>query len=246
MTTFSVPDTAALLLEARRARRPVAIPQPGPASPAEAFAVQDAVAASLGPAAAWKVGKGGTAAPIAASLVRPSPCTWPAGEFLRIGIEAEIALRIGRDLGFGPIPPGEDEIRSAIAAIHPAIEIVDSRFDTWPVPNPLWALADNQNNGGFVYGTEGRPWDGAPLASAEVTVTVDGRPIFSEQGSNPAGEPFPLLVWLVAHLAGRGERLPAGSLVTTGSLCGILWVEAGAEVVAEIAGLGRVELRLPG
>lgn len=245
MTAFSIPDAAARLVAARRTRRPITMPEVGPAYAEEAFAVQDAVAAALGPVAAWKVGRGGTAAPIAASLVRPSPCAWPAGEFMRIGIEAEIAFRIGRDLGFGPTPPGEDEIRSAIAAIHPAIEIVDSRFDAWPVADPLWALADNQSNGGFVYTTEGRSWDGSALGQAEVTVAVDGMPAFSGTGTNPGGEPFPLLVWLVGHLAGRGGGLAAGTFVTTGSFCGILWVEPGAEVVAEIAGLGRVELRLP-
>ncbi|WP_375458272.1 2-keto-4-pentenoate hydratase [uncultured Enterovirga sp.] len=245
MTAFSVADAAARLIEARRTRRPIALPEAGPTSTDEAFAVQDAVAASLGPAAAWKVGRGGTAAPIAASLVRPSPCIWPAAELLRIGIEAEIAFRIGRDLGFGPTPPGEDEIRSAIASIHPAVEIVDSRFDIWPVPDRFWALADNQSNGGFVYGPDGNVWDGSPLGSADATVTVDGEPIFSERGTNPGGEPFPLLVWLVGHLAGRGSGLPAGSFVTTGSLCGILWVEPGAEVVANVGDVGRVELRLP-
>jgi len=245
VTSFSAPNAAAALLEARRSRTPIPLASPGPASQAEAFAVQDAVAAGLGPAAAWKVGGGGTAAPIAATLVRPSPCCWPAAEFLRIGIEAEIAFRIGRDLP-GPDAPGPDQVRDAIASIHAAIEIVDSRFDTWPVPDPLWALADNQNNGGFVYEPTGRPWRGVPLERAHVTLSVDGCDVVAGEGRNPGGDPFRLLVWLAGHLAGRAGGLKAGTFVTTGSLTGITFVDPGAAVAVDIAGIGRVELTVPG
>ena len=245
--TFSVDRAAAALLEARRTRRPIAVAPEGPADVAQAFAVQEMVARSLGPAAAWKVGTSGpgqphTRAPLAVPLVRPSPCHWPASEFLRIGIEVEIAFRIGRHLS-SPSPDAE-EIRTAIDAIHAVIEIVDSRFDTWPVPDPLWALADNQNNGGLVYAPQGRNWDGRDLSSAEVELTIDGASAFSGRGTNPAGDPFALLVWLAGHLADRGG-LPAGTLVTTGSLTGILFVEPGASVAAEVDGVGRVEVTFP-
>ncbi len=246
---FSVEAAAAALLAARRTRVAIPLPERGPAGPDEAFAVQARVASSLGPAAAWKVGGPGktgpyTAAPIAASLVRPSPCIWPAGEFLRRGIEVEIAFRIGRDLPAGE-PPAADAVRAAIGSVHAAIEIADSRFDTWPVPDPLWALADNQSNGGFVYEPEGRPWAGEPLGRAAVTLTVDGETAFSGEGVNLAGDPFALLVRLAAHAARHGG-LAAGTFVTTGSLTGMLFVQPGAEVVAEVAGFGRVALRLPG
>ena len=245
--TFSANRAAAALLEARRTRQPIAVAPDGPADAAQAFAVQDVVARALGPAAAWKVGTAGpgkphTRAPIAVPLVRPSPCRWPAGEFLRIGIEVEIAFRIGRHLA-SPSPDPQ-EVRAAIDAIHAVIEIVDSRFDTWPVPDPLWALADNQNNGGLVYAPQGRTWEGGDLSSADVQLTVDGASAFSGRGTNPAGDPFGLLVWLAGHLADRGG-LPAGTLVTTGSLTGILFVESGASVVADIDGIGRVEATFP-
>ena len=208
--------------------------------------MQDAVAAALGEAAAWKVGGGGTRAPIAAPLVRSSPCRWPASDFLRTAVEAEIAFRIGRDLGFGAGSPGEDEIRAAISGIHAAIEVVDSRYDTWPVPDALAALADNQSNGGLVVSPEGRPWDGRALGEAELVLTADGRSLYSGLGRNPGGEPFLLLCRLAAELADRGLGLRAGTLVTTGSLNGIIFVEPGAEIVAEIRDVGRVELTLAG
>ncbi|MDB5591831.1 fumarylacetoacetate hydrolase family protein [Enterovirga sp.] len=249
MSAFSIPKAAAALLEARRFRSAIALPGSGPSSAAEAFAVQDAVAASLGPAGAWKVGTGGeaapfTAAPIAAWLCRASPGVFGAGDFLRVGVEAEIAFRLGRDLGVDGHAPAEDEVRAAVVSLHAALEIVDSRFDTWPVPDPLWALADNQNNGGFVYTVPGVTWDGASLAEREATLVVNGDTVFSGLGRNPGGDPWALLQWLAGHAVARGG-LRAGTLVTTGSLTGLVFVQPGAEVVAEIAGIGRVEVSLP-
>lgn len=246
MSDFSIETAAADLLAARQGRRPMAVRAPGPATAAEAFAVQDRVAASLGPAGAWKVGRGPsaapvTAAPIAASLVRPSPCSWPASELLRLGIEVEIAFRLGRDL---PGAADAATVRAAIASVHAVIEVVDSRFDTWPVPDPLWSLADNQNNGGLVYDPEGIAWTGASLAAAHARITVNGETIFDREGTNPGGDPFALLVALAEHAACRGG-LKAGTFVTTGSLNGIAFVEPGAAVLAEIADVGRIELRLP-
>ncbi|TDR90498.1 2-keto-4-pentenoate hydratase [Enterovirga rhinocerotis] len=240
MTDFAPASAAEALLAARRDRNPIPIPVTGPRDEAEAYAVQDEVARGLGAPGAWKVG-GGAAAPIAQGLVRPSPCRWPGGEFIRRGIEAEIAFRIGRDLATDGRMPSRDEIRAAIGSVHAAIEIADSRFDTWPSQAKLWALADNMSNGGFVHAPEGLPYDGRPLGRHQVTVTADGREVFAAEGVNAGGEPFELLVQLVGLSRTRGG-VQAGCYVTTGSLCGIVFVEPSAAVVAEIAGFGRVEI----
>lgn len=242
MTAFSAGHAARALLDARRTRVPIPVAAVGPGDIDEAFAVQAVAAAGLGQTGAWKVGTG-TRAPIAASLVRPSPCRWPASELIRLGIEVEIAFRIGRTIGPDALSP--EAVGEAIASVHAAIEVVDSRFDTWPVPNPLAALADNQNNGGLVYDPAGQPWTGGDLSAAEVSLEVDGTSLFVGEGRNPAGSPFDLLVWLAGHLAGIGQNLREGDLVTTGSLTGIDFVAPGATVAAEVAGIGRVALAFP-
>lgn len=244
MAGFTVETAAAALLAARRERTPIAIPADGPSDTAQAYAVQDEVAAALGPVAAWKVGRG-TAAPFAREHARPSPCRWPAGEFLRPAIEVEVAFLLDRDVGRDGSPPTEDELRGAVRSVHAAIEIADSRFDTWPVPHKLWALADHQSSGGLVVEPGGRPWVGAPLDRAKVVLRIDGKPAFEGEGTNPGGDPFALLRNLAAHCAERGG-IAAGTYVTTGSLTGMIFVEPGAEVEveAEIAGVGRVALAL--
>ena len=243
MATFQIKKAAATLLKARRERKPIPLPSPGPGDTAQAFAVQDAVAATLGPVAAWKVGRGGNAAPFAQDHLRVSPCRWPAEAFLRPAIELEIAFLLDRDIGRNGEAPSDDELRGAIRSVHAAIEIADSRFDTWPVPDRLWALADHQSAGGLVVESQGRPWVGAPLDRAVVSLLVDGKPAFEGEGTNPGGDPFALLRELAAHAAARGG-IAAGTYVTTGSLTGMIFVEPGVEVAGEIAGVGRVELVL--
>jgi len=239
MGAFSVADAAAALLGARRSGRPVPIPAIGPADMDEAFAVQAKVAEALGPVAAWKAGRGGNAAPFAADHTRPSPCRWRAADFLRPAVEAEIAFLIVRDVGPAP---SQDELRAAIGSIHAAIEIADSRFDTWPVPDRLWALADHQGGGGLVVDPNGVAWTGASLERARVELAIDGKPAFAGEGTNPGGEPFALLGGMVARSGG----LRAGTYVTTGSLSGMIPVAPGARISARIEGIGGVELELAG
>lgn len=243
MSAFSAEAAAAALLESRRERRALPLPSPAPADMTEAFAVQDAVAAALGPVAAWKVGRGGNAAPFANDHLRLSPCRWSAAEFFRPAIELEIAFLLDRDVGQDGTVPSDHELRAAIRSVHAAIEIADSRFDTWPVPDRLWALADHQSAGGLVVEQKGVPWVGAPLERVPVSLLIDGKPAFEGAGTNPGGEPFTLLRDLAAHCTARGG-IAAGTYVTTGSLTGMIFVEPGAEVVGEIEGLGRVELEL--
>src|SRR5277367_88801 len=75
-----------------------------PQSDADAYQIQDAVVRQLGETiGGWKVGAGSAAsaafcAPIWMKMLRPSPASYDAGELRLIGIEAEIAFRLGRDL----------------------------------------------------------------------------------------------------------------------------------------------------
>src|SRR5258708_1689143 len=98
----AIRQAADVLVAARRGRRtldglPAALT---PATPAAAFAIQDAVMALLGErAGGWKVGltlgsdAPPTCAPLFASLIHPSPLEIPAADVPLLGVEAEIAVR---------------------------------------------------------------------------------------------------------------------------------------------------------
>src|SRR5438046_2515629 len=120
MTEPNVQQAAELLVEARRSGRPLDGLPPAlrATSAAQAWAIQDAVMALLGErAGGWKVGVVDgvppSCAPMFASLIRPSPLSIPAATVPLLGVEAEIAVRIGRDLPPRAEPYGRADILAA-------------------------------------------------------------------------------------------------------------------------------------
>jgi 2-keto-4-pentenoate hydratase len=248
--SFDVERAAALLIEARASNRQIEPFAPAPASIAEAYAVQDAVARHLGPTGGWKVGAKSrdqtpNAAPLAASLVRHSPASWPASSLHMIGIEVEIAFRLGRNVLPRSGGVSRDEVWDAIASVHAAIEIVDTRLTHWEEADRLWVLADNQSNGGFVYAPDGVPLPEGSLAHLDVRLLVNGETAVEGTVRNPAGDPRWLVEWLVNHCAAERGGLSPGQLITTGSYTGMIFVDPGASVEARMQRIGAVNVQFP-
>lgn len=245
---FDIERAASLLIEARQKRQQVEPFAPGPAQAADAYAVQDAVARRLGPIGGWKVGAKGpgetpNAGPLLADLIRAAPAAWPSSSLHMIGVEAELAFRLGEDVKPSSGPLSRETIWSAVASVHAAIEIVDTRLAGWERADSLWVLADNQSNGGFAYDPNGVVPAARSFADAAVQLIIDGRPAVDQRGGNPAGDPRWLLEWLVDHCARERGGLRAGMVVTTGSYTGMLFVEPGASVKAVFEGIGAAEVR---
>src|SRR5260221_2965450 len=159
MSTPTVHQAAELLVAPRRTHQPLdGLPAAlRPADAAAAFAIQDAVMALLDErAGGWKVGLAPGAppscAPMFASLIHPSPLGIPAADVPMLGVEAEIAVRIGRDLPARATPYTRTDIVDAINGVCAAIEIVHSRLRAFLKAAPDDKLADNVGNGGFVHG----------------------------------------------------------------------------------------------
>ncbi len=237
---------ARLFLKARRDRGALVVPGPEAAlaGVADAYAVQERVVRELGPVGAWKVGAASATAepvraPILAATIHASPVTLPASGFHVIGIEAEIAYRLGADLP-GDRPYTEDEVAAAIEGMLPAIELVDTRLADHGAASALWKLADNQINGGLVTGALATDWRPFEPRSQPVQLEIDGTIVAEGRGGNTAGDPFRLLVWLVNHCGAHCGGLRRGQIVTTGSLTGLRFVAPGARVRAMLEGLGQV------
>ncbi len=246
--TFDVERAAALLIEARSAFRQVTPFQPGPATPNDAYAVQDAVGSCIGRVDGWKVGAkapGDTpnAAPLFADLMIPSRAEWSSSKLHMIGIEAELGFRLGRDIATRSEVVSRDEVWASIASVHAAIEVVDTRLADWKNADRLWVLADNQSNGGFVFDPQGAQPRDASFADVPVRLIVDGLTIADRRGGNPAGDPRWLVEWLVDHCVRYRGGMRAGMFVTTGSYTGMEFVEPGTSVQAVFDGIGTAEVR---
>lgn len=218
-----------------------------------AYAAQTVLVARLvprfGPIVGWKVGAPSptaepAASPLLADLVQPSPARF-GGPRLRLrGIEAEVAFRFGQALPPRREPYGEAEVSAAIHSIHPAIELVETRFQAWEGPPGLAKLADLGSNGGFCFGAGATDWRSRDLARPTVSLEIDGEPIAERTGGNTAGHPMRTLVWLVNHTGRLGHGLKAGDIVTTGSHTGLVFAGQDSRVVARVAGLSEAKLIL--
>jgi len=240
-------EEAARLLCAARDGPPVhELPQSClPQSDLDAYQIQDAVTRQLGQViGGWKVGAASPStaafcAPIYTSMIRPSPASYEAAELRLIGIEAEIAFRLGRDLPARAAAYERGEV-TAEATLHPAIEVVDSRYSDFRALNRASILADNFSNGGLVYGSAVPNWQQLDLGRTTMTVTEDDQP-FADSSGAAARDPIGALVDFANLMNGRGGA-KAGTIVTTGSWTGMVFTKRGARIVADFGPLGRVEV----
>jgi len=240
MDQAAIAQAAAHLIDARRTGRLLdALPAScKPETLEDAFAIQDATVAALGETVAgWKVSivDGRTVyGAIMASRVFESGAHIEAAKMPLLGVEAEIAFRFARDL-----PPGKYsyvDVANAVAAFA-AIEIVDSRFRTYPDLPIMDRNADCVSNGGFVRGPGAAHWRTLDLANIAVTLTIGSQAIVRRNGGHPAGDPLLPAVALVNALPGG---VKAGQIVTTGTYTGLNFAKPGQAVAATFEGFGTV------
>ncbi|MBP2299736.1 2-keto-4-pentenoate hydratase [Azospirillum picis] len=240
-------DAVEALIEARETRNWLAaLPNP-PADKAQAYAIQDEVARRLGPVTAWKVGAPAPdaepfRAPINAATVFEGIDRLPASLFQVIGVEAEIAYRFARDLPPRDEPWTREEVLDAVASVHPAWEVVDTRFAGFGSQDPLSHMADQFNHGVLVVGPAIADWRKLDPLAESVTLEVDGETKVETVGGNSAGDPVRLLVWMANVGARSLDGIHAGDVITTGSCTGTVFVEPGSRSVARYGTMGTLEL----
>ena len=246
---------AAKLAQARAEARALAARDAGGevASVADAYRVQDALAAKAGAVRAWKVSalipeqqRGyPTDRPVGGALFAPycheTPARVALKSFVAPLMECEIAFLLGRDLAARETPYTRVEIADAVEAMVPAIEIADCR---WPSDAPdLLKLADDMGNGAFIAGNAVRDWRGVDLKGREVVLTLDGSDVARGPCAKILGDPLMGVVGLA-----NAQPLPAGGLkrgqiVTTGTCITPVAMKTGA-YVADFGTLGRVALNV--
>ena len=237
---------AARLLKARRLGTVFAVaPEDVPQTEAEAYAVQHAVAETLGPIGGWKVGAGGadaqpSAAPLPASVIMAAPARLPPAYSDRL-VEAEIAFRIARDLPPRDAAYSRAEVLAAISSCHPVVEVVQWRVEEGVAAAPNLKLADNLGHGGLVVGEAVPNWQASDFTALQVTQEIAGQAPKQGKG-NPAGDMIRLIAWLADEGAVWAGGLKAGQIVTCGSWTGITEAAAEAQVVVTFDGLAPVTL----
>lgn len=150
--------------------------------------------------------------------------------------EAEIAFVLGADLPSVDTTP--DQVAAAVASVHAAIEIVDSRIADWKITFAD-TVADNGSSAFFVLAANGLPLEGLDLEAAPMEMTINGDTVSTGLGAAALGNPLNAAAWLAQTLASRGEPLKAGDILLAGALGPMVALTPGARVRAVIAGIGE-------
>ncbi len=250
MNPIDVAVTA--LVTARRSGQPAAdVHLPDAAA---AYAVQDGVAQAMGWFGAamptyWKSGGPSptavqTHAPLPPAGVWASPADARGWLFQFRGIEAEIALRLGRDVDEALAAGLDGDAAGALVdAMCVSIEIVDSRWAAGAGAAPLAKLADLQSHGALVLGAWA-PYATRDWAAQLCRVAIGRAPVAEHRGTHSFGNPVHVLPQWLRHATRDGRRLAAGTVVTTGTWCGLPMAAAGDRVHVEFPGIGRAEVQL--
>ena len=224
----------------------------------EAYAVQAALQAlfaeSRGPIAGHKIAViaktmqelCGVDHPIAAGIfandIRQSPASVELASFHRLGIEFEIAATIGDRVPPEGAPYDADTIRRYVAEMRPAFELIEDRAADYSNLDGKSLAADNAWCGGIVLGETIDTWPEVDFSTQTATLFYnDEEPVYAE---TDAANPFRSLAFMANHLIGRGQTLEPGQVVMAGSAIQTRFPKAGDQIVYEIDGLARVEMRL--
>ncbi len=241
------------ILTARAERRPLPpfSAMPGGLGMDHAYAIQDALAAELRrqgqPPAGWKLAATGPTGqavlgvkdpvygPLRSVVFASSAMVAKSG-FVDVGVEAEIAFRMGTDLAGPGITP--DQAMRAVACLLPALELPDLIFTA-----PFQAtdiIADCAASAAIVLGAPFVPPPGFDLAAEQVTFWRDATLLGTNTADELMGHPMHALAWLANQLGARGKTLKAGDIVMSGGLSSFIRPQAGEKITARFSRIGEV------
>jgi 2-keto-4-pentenoate hydratase len=154
--------------------------------------------------------------------------------------EAEIAFVLAE--GLTSPETSAKEFASAVATVHAAIEIVDSRIADWKITFAD-TVADNGSSGFFVLSRQGKRPAGLDLWSAGMVMEINGEVVSLGAGAAALGHPLKAASWLARTLARQGDPLEAGDIVLSGALGPMVALKSGDYVRAVVGGVGECSFR---
>ena len=237
-----------------------------PTNRAEGYAVQAEVARLSGqPSVGWKIAATSVAGqkhinvdgPLAGRLLVDRVFT--AGtdaantvdlerNVLRV-VEAEFTFRMARALPPRDVTNGAysvDEVMSAVASLHLAIEIPDCRLTDFIRVGAPSLIADLACASWWIVGDAvAADWRSIDLAAHRVTAYKAGAFAADGIGSNVLGDPRIALTWLANELCAYGDGLLAGDYVTTGTCTVPVPCAPGNSFLMDFGVLGTIAVQFP-
>ncbi len=223
-----------------------------PKTELNAYAIQAKLHEKTSPLGGYKIGcttavmqdyigiKQPCAGGIANSEIHRSGVVLSVSQYLRPGVECEIAARLGRALPPAATPYTRESVASAVDAVQTAIEIVDDRYEDWRAMSAPTLIADDFFNAGAVLGPPITNWQHIDLAALTGWMRINEHEVGTGRGADVLGHPLEALAWLANLGSQTGQGLPAGAFVLLGSIVQTHWVQAGDRIEIGIEDLGQV------
>lgn len=161
------------------------------------------------------------------------------GNLMRVA-EIEFAFRFGERLAPRAAGYTTPEVLDAVSAMHPSIEIPDSRFEDFVTAGAPQLIADLACANLFILGPGQNNWRDADYIDAAIEIKQNGVAVDPGFGRNVLGDPRVALTWLVNELSRLGIACEPGQFVTTGTCRVPVTVRPEDRIDADFGMLGRV------
>ncbi|MGC1411111.1 MAG: fumarylacetoacetate hydrolase family protein [Acetobacteraceae bacterium] len=253
------PDQAAAALHVIRQRRGQITPLPSgiaPRTEAEGAAVQHALAHRAGAASpgGFKIGatarrmqeylglSGPAAGFMALGNIHRSGAIVHFADFVRPGVECELAVRLAHDLPPAPCTAGQ--AADAVGDLVAGIEIVENRYGELLELGVPTLIADQVFHAAAALGEPGsQNWRSLDIGKLRGRLVVDGHQRDEGVGADLMGHPMNCLAWLAgSSVAAAFGGLKAGQVIMLGSVTPPIWLTGPASVTVDFAPLPPVQV----
>ena len=179
-------------------------------------------------------------AAIFSSTVHQSPAKIELDQFVRLGLEFELAFEISEDISENTHYDAES-VSAFVGAIMPAFELIEDRDADYSNLDPLTLIADNAWCGGVILGSAKYDWQSIDLSSTPVNLSFNSNVERATTG-DAMGNPLNSLAWLANLLIEQGRPLKKGNIVMSGSTLATKFASRGDHAIYSIDGVGSVEV----
>ena len=161
-------------------------------------------------------------------------------DFIRLGIEFEVAFEIGSDFPLNGTLHTKETVAPYVSAAMPAFELIDDRDADYAHLDAMSILCDRCWCNGIVLGEKTEDWQSLDIGNLASEVVWNGQA--DEQGNTGAalGHPLNSVAFVANHLAQVGEQLKAGEIIMTGSALKTRFPNRGDTAIYRVDGLGEV------
>src|SRR2546428_6705580 len=236
LTPDAIAATAQACLEMHRARaryRPLdASVRKAPLD--DAYRIQDAlhrlmIEAGRGEIAGWKIALTSkamqqmtgvdqpAAGAIFSKVVHPSPARVDLAAYHHLGVEFEVAVRLGESLPARGGPWTRASVADRVAACLPAFELVEDGDADYKTLDAFTLVAQNTWNAGVVLGSPVTAWHSVDLERAVTRCWINDQPGGEGKTGDALGHPFEAGAGLANPPNPPGRLLERGRVRMTGS-----------------------------